>query len=55
MFNLRVRDYCTSCWEDSPVKYLMTKKVFDGVAGESICGVKCDDGWTTNGNKNNIC
>ena len=55
LFNLRVRDYCTSCWTNSPVKYLMTKKVFDGVSGDSQCKGKCESGWTTNGNKDNIC
>ena len=55
VFNLRVRDYCTSCWQDSPVKYLMTKRVFDGLSGTSLCEAQCEKGWTTNGNKDHIC
>lgn len=37
------------------MKYLMTKKVFDGISGDSQCKPKCEDGWTTNGNKELIC
>ena len=37
------------------MKYLMTTRVFDGVSGVSVCGPKCEDGWTTNGNKQLIC
>jgi len=33
----------------------MTKKVFDGLGGDSKCEGRCSDGWTTNGNKDNIC
>lgn len=55
LLNLRVRDYCTSCWQESPLKYLMTKRVFDGMGGESLCLSGCETGWTTNGNTDHTC
>lgn len=43
------KDYCYSCWQDDINSFLMTADT------TSICSDKCHDGWTSNGNTNQIC
>lgn len=45
------KDYCYTCWRDgsSALRFLMTEET------TSTCKESCDDGWTTNGNPNQIC
>lgn len=52
-----VRGYCTSCWQDSPKKYLMTESAYDKrtKTGQSTCLTACKNGWTSNGHPKHVC
>lgn len=43
-------EYCTSCWQDNPKKYLYEETEYqaDG-SGKSTCGSECPAGFTSNG------
>ena len=45
------KDYCTDCWQDNALKYLMTYKSWARGDPEAIatCKSNCDDGFTSNG------
>jgi hypothetical protein len=53
VYHISGPNYCTKCWTSQPQKYLMTLSNWNPFkkTGKSTCKTKCDDGYTSNGNR----
>jgi hypothetical protein len=51
------RGYCDECWQDNPLKYLMTRTPYnvDTGDGDSTCLTRCANGWTSNHDVDHRC